>query len=396
MTMKRTMPFLAALIIAVPAVLTAGPVQDRPAFKLRVAAEQANLREKPDIGSSIIQQIPEGTILTADRKEGEWFYVRYTLDDGGVMGGYIHESLVVVLEDNRGTAEKEAAAKDNAPPRTAQAPAPAKAGSPKAEAPRSRRLSDHPLEVSISAGPGFLSPTELNDGAVGMAGYEAASYSSTWSGGIGSLRWVPGLGVDLTYRIETWLAVGLHYELSHGRNQSTVGIVSAADSAAVTVRPEVSITPLLATARFYPAPGFYIRAGLGAYTVKAEYLYRLETDSGWQQRSGRAKDTCFGLETALGGDLKLSGNWSFFGEVGFRMASVGNLDGQETFSDSDGSVTVTNGSLWTFKEQGLDGKNYDMVLISNGKPSGTGISSATRTEVNISGVILRIGLRFRF
>lgn len=91
----RKFPILIAAMLCLALVVTA---QETPArtIKLRVSAEQANLREKPDIGSAVVQQIPEGTVLEADKKEGEWYLVRYTLEDGGVIAGYIHESLVVV------------------------------------------------------------------------------------------------------------------------------------------------------------------------------------------------------------------------------------------------------------------------------------------------------------
>jgi len=81
------------LIVSVAGAPFLAASQKAPA-RVKVIAEQANLREKPDIGSSIVQQIPEGTVLEADRKEGEWYFVRYPLEDGGVIGGWLHESLV--------------------------------------------------------------------------------------------------------------------------------------------------------------------------------------------------------------------------------------------------------------------------------------------------------------
>src|SRR5512137_2694708 len=91
---------ISLLVTLAAGVMSVAAAQDAPAraTKIKVTAEQANLREKPDIGSSIVQQIPEGTVLEADRKEGEWYFVRYTLEDGGVIGGWIHESLVEVVE----------------------------------------------------------------------------------------------------------------------------------------------------------------------------------------------------------------------------------------------------------------------------------------------------------
>src|SRR5512135_407097 len=94
-----------------------------PAVKLKVTAEQANLREKPDISSAVVQQIPEGTVLEADKKDGEWYLVRYTLEDGGVIAGYIHESLVTVVGQAPAAAAAAAAAAPVAGAAAAKSPA---------------------------------------------------------------------------------------------------------------------------------------------------------------------------------------------------------------------------------------------------------------------------------
>src|SRR4030042_4170087 len=92
MRTKRTiLPIVVILVLG--AALCAAPVASARPMKIKVTAEQANIREKPDIGSAIVQQIPEGAILDADNKEGEWFFVRYTLEDGGGVGGAIHGRL---------------------------------------------------------------------------------------------------------------------------------------------------------------------------------------------------------------------------------------------------------------------------------------------------------------
>ena len=66
----------------------AGPRSGDAGIKLRVTAEQANVREKPDIVSAILQQFPEGATLEAERKEGEWYAVLLEKEGGGfVLGG---------------------------------------------------------------------------------------------------------------------------------------------------------------------------------------------------------------------------------------------------------------------------------------------------------------------
>ena len=87
--------FLAALAVAGLAWAQEKP---SPTFKIEVTAEQANIRDTPDIGSPVVQQLPEGSVLEAEKKQGEWYMVRFTRDDGLVARGYIHESLVREIE----------------------------------------------------------------------------------------------------------------------------------------------------------------------------------------------------------------------------------------------------------------------------------------------------------
>jgi len=67
-------------------------------LKLKVVAEQANIRLEPDIASVIIRQVPQGTILESTGKEGEWHAVKLTSKEGAIVSGYVHESLVVMAE----------------------------------------------------------------------------------------------------------------------------------------------------------------------------------------------------------------------------------------------------------------------------------------------------------
>ena len=142
-----------------------GPERPARPMKVKVTAEQANLREKPDIGSSIVQQIPEGTVLEADRKEGEWYFVRYTLEDGGVIGGWIHESLVEVVETGGRRTEPAKKPAEDTPPRE-RSRRPVRIG--RIEPPEFRTGSI-PLEFSVSAGVATLAPRDLNDGTRGFA-----------------------------------------------------------------------------------------------------------------------------------------------------------------------------------------------------------------------------------
>src|SRR5512138_2730365 len=168
MRMRGTVLFL-VFVLAAGAPLAAAESAQAQAVKLKVTADQANLREKPDIGSSIIQAIPSGTILEADRKEGEWYFVRYTLEDGGVIGGWIHESLVEVLGPGEPIKPPAVRPAPKTPPRE-RARRPAGQGGIRAPEFRTGTI---PLEFAVSMGIATLAPSDLNNGTRGYADWFA-------------------------------------------------------------------------------------------------------------------------------------------------------------------------------------------------------------------------------
>lgn len=358
-------------------------------FKVKVTAEQANLREKPDIGSALVQQIPEGTVLEADRKEGEWFFVRFTLEDGGVIGGYIHESLVEVVDQGaapepaRKTPERETPQRQRA----------AATGTVK---PSGRSAPASLLEFSVSAGAGWTAPRDLNDGAQGFADYHGTSLGIPASGPVDALHLATLVGLELSYRVSPGLSIGLGVDYFWGANRGRIEFTDGVFSETLDTRPLVSAVPVKLGVRFYPGKGFYIRGSLGVYFVKAGYLYRLEREDSWQEWKGTATARRFGAEAAFGGDWKVGANTSFFVEAGFRMASLSGLSGQDVYRNSDGDTLTETGTLYYFRKEGADTRVYPHLFIGDSKLAEEGVVDPRRAGINLSGMAFRAGIRYRF
>ena len=358
-------------------------------FKVKVMAEQANLREKPDIGSALVQQIPEGTVLEADRKEGEWFFVRFTLEDGGVIGGYIHESLVEVVDQGaapepaRKTPERETPQRQRA----------AATGTVK---PSGRSAPASLLEFSLSGGVGWTAPRDLNDGAQGFADYNGASLGIPASGPVDALHLATLVGLELSYRVSPWLSLGLGIDYFWSGNRGRIEFTDGVFSETLQTRPAARAVPVKLSARFYPGKGFYIRGSLGVYFVKAGYLYRLEWEDSWQEWKGTATARRFGAEAAFGGDWKVGANTSFFVEAGFRMASISGLSGQDVYRNSDGDTLTEAGTLYYFRKEGADTRVYPHLFIGNSKLAEAGVVDSRRAGINLSGMGFRAGIRYRF
>jgi hypothetical protein len=387
MRTKRTLLPITVIFGLGAALFAAAQVTSARPMKVKVTAEQANLREKPDIGSGIVQQIPEGTVLEADKKEGEWFFVRYTLEDGGVLGGYIHESLVEVVEQGA------------APAPAQRAPAGVTSGGQRVSA--SRRAdptgSEAPhLEFSVSAGAGWIAPRDLNDGAQGFADYHGASLGIPASGPVDALHLATLVGLELSYRVSPWLSMGLGIDYFWGANRGRVGFTDGVFSETLDTRPSVSAVPIKLGVRFYPGEGFYIRGSLGLYFVKAGYLYRLERENSWQEWKGSATARRFGAEVAFGGDWKVGASASFFVEAGFRMASLSWLSGQEVYRNSDNDTLIEVGTLYYFRKEGADTRIYPRLFIGASKLAEEGVVDSRRAGINLSGMSFRAGIRYRF
>jgi hypothetical protein len=384
---KQAVPFLPFVILVLALICPAQETPARP-MKVKVTAEQANLREKPDIGSAIVQQIPEGTVLEADKKEGEWFFVRFTLEDGGVIGGYIHESLVVVVE--QAAVEPARRAPERETPQRQRAAA---TGTIK---PSERSGPASFLEFSLSGGAGWTAPRDLNDAAQGSADLNAASLGLAASGPVDALHLATLVGLELSYRVSSWLSLGLGLDYFWGANRGRVEFTNGIFSETLDTRPSFRAVPVKFGVRFYPGNGFYIRGSLGLYFVKAGYLYRLERGDSWEEWKGAATAHRFGAEAAFGGDWKVGANTFFFVEAGFRMASLSGLSGQGVYLNSDGDTLTEQGTLTYFRKEGADSRLYPQLFIGDSKLAEEGVVDPRRAGINLSGMAARAGFRYRF
>ena len=396
--MKKSVLLLPSMVFLILALvcLSAFAAQDMPArtFKLKVSAEQANLREKPDIGSAIVQQVPEGTVLEADKKEGEWYLVRYALEDGGVIAGYIHESLVVVLDESRVPAAK---------PETGRRPGPGSQQPDRREGPAAGAAwpeSTLPFDIFLSAGGSTIIADDFNRSARGLADLNAAALAISPSGTVNRLRLSYLIGIEIFYRINPWFSVGLGTDLMNGWRSSHVIYPTGGLSLFVphtNTRPSVQVVPVKAGVRFYPRPDFYIRGSLAYYTVNMRYEYLFApSDAAWQQWKGRATAHSLGIEVAVGGEWRLGPRLLFFSEAGFRLAQLERFRGTGTFRDSAGASTAETGYLWYYQARGADGGSYNLLFIHSAEPSGTDILGARRAGLNLTGTAFRAGVKFRF
>ncbi len=67
--------------------------------QVRITASKANIRLKPSTQSEIITNVPLGAVLDVIKKEGDWYFIKLPPDEKGiVITGFIHQSIVEILE----------------------------------------------------------------------------------------------------------------------------------------------------------------------------------------------------------------------------------------------------------------------------------------------------------
>ncbi len=390
-----------AVILVFAAVAAAPPAagQERT-IRVRVAAEQANLRERPDISSAVVQQIPQGTVLEADKKEGEWYLVRYVLEDGGVIAGYIHESLVTVVEGEVAAPVKPV--QPVQPPVRGTETRPAAGARPStAGSAVSRSYPGSTFSFDVSLGGGGVDAADLSDGAQGLADSYAALTGVAASGRTDRLRVAYQASVEAYYHVTPWLAVGAGVEFIRGSNASRVAYSDtlALVDQYLSVRPAVKAVPVKLCVRFYPGSGFYFRGALGYYFATASYKYRHGTPGvpgTWNEWSGSADGHCLGAEGGIGGEWGIARHMAIFAEASFRLARIESLSGTGTTSDSEGASSTVSGSLWYYRSLDANLQNDPIVMVLESRPSEAGVSNVRLATFSLSGTALRAGLRFRF
>jgi len=140
-------------------------------IKLKVVSELANIRDNADIGSMIIFQALQGAVFTSLGKEEEWYHIKYVQDNGEIINGYVHESLV--SEIKLPPAEK----KEEKPERKAEESVARKeAKVPKTIIREQKTVLSAiskaaPFSISFSGGGNYVAGGDINKGAAGWADY---------------------------------------------------------------------------------------------------------------------------------------------------------------------------------------------------------------------------------
>lgn len=370
--------------------------------KLKVVSEIANIRQNPDIGSAIIQQLPQGAVLEATQKRGEWYVIQLKIDEEKVLSGYVHESLVTVIS---GPAPEEV--KITKPEREE----PVREEPVEVEEVEERRpvkvqpqIQEIPPEspeyskfrFSFSGGMSHMLGGDLNDGAAGLGDYYAASLGESKSGTISPLHTGYVFEGEMNIALSSKLFLNIGGAYFSSKKESHIEYPEGTYVEVYTTRPQIRTIPVRLSISFYPNSAFYIKLGGEYHFAKCTYFYRYEEANFWQEWSGEASGQGPGIIGGLGIEANPTGNVRFFLEALGRYSKITNFNGRDEYNDSRDSPSTEDGTLYIYEGHISESESYPLLFIREKKPTEAGVSDAKPATINLSGFEVRVGIRFKF
>jgi opacity protein-like surface antigen len=378
-------------------------------IKLRVAAEQANVREKPDITSPILQQLPEGATLEAERKEGEWYAVLVEKDEGGPVLGYVHESLVVVVVEPPAEPLQKEQPEDRkaAQEQPVLKPAEEIKEEPRYIPPPVRSASvqtpeEEGLAVMFWAGGRYATTGDLNDGARGLAQYYEAHLAAAGEGDVKALHFGSLLGAEARLPLAFGFYLSFGAEYGSGESASSIAYKDGTQEMNLAIKPRVRTIPVSLALLYYPSPALYLKAGLEYTFARCTYSYRLtdlDPDSmaeSWQEWTGKSNSSGFGYLVGLGYDWSLTSRLSLAAEAVYRHSRLSDFGGEDIYKESSAYESTEKGKLYYFQVDTGTTEAVPLVFIREKRPTEAGVIDARKAELDLSGFSLKLGIKVRF
>ncbi len=400
----RYLPHL-ALFFLIGAAAWAGGI------KLRVTAEQANVREKPDIMSAILQQLPEGATLEAEKKEGEWYALLVEKEGGGSVTGYVHESLVMVIaepaqapppkkerEEEQEKQEVQPVKPEPAGERVEPPPLPPRA----AQELRTPVAKEDRLSAVFWLGGRYAAVGDLNDGAQGLARYYESRLGASAGSEVQTVHFGYLVGAEVRVPLAYGFSFALGVERASGEKTSSFAYSGGSSEASYSAKPGFSVTSVSLALLYYPLRALYVRAGLDYSFARASYFYRTshpgpgEADEFWQEWTGKASSGGFGCQLGLGFEWPLGRRLAIVAEAAFRGGRLYDLKGKDVYRDSTGYESREKGTLYHIWATAGGTEVFPLLFIRNREPAEAGVVDSRKAEFDLSGVALKLGLQVKF
>jgi len=405
--MKKKITKACTLLLAASILFLSAARGEEVLRKLKVVTEQANIRLKPSIGSIIIKQVPEGSILESTGQEGEWFLIKLTPDELEQVSGYVHESMVIIIEGPPKEQEEpeiikeqeetekpeEEEKKEETPP---QEPVITPPSQPAVTPPPSVKPPRFLFDLVFSGGGSFISGGDLNDGSQGLADYRSNILAVQPQGQAKPAHLSYILGGELTLALSSHFSLGIGVDYFLGERQSLVEFPDDPSSETLTIHPKMQAVPLRLAVSFYPAPNFYAKIGVEYYLAKCAYYYRFQREGSWEEWRGEATAQDLGILAGLGFEFELTSSFNFIIEATIRYARISGFKGRDRSKDSTGTNLIEEGTLYFYRVATAGEDSYPLLFIREDIPTEANVFNPREAVINFSGLSLKTGFKIKF
>lgn len=369
------------------------PLLAAGSMKLKVTADLANIRSRPDIGSSIVRQLPQGAILEATGKEGEWYLIKLKPDEEGISSGYVHESLVQLLEEQPQISQKVQPKKEE--PEKEQLPQAKPAQKPSIplyEAPKRNHFA-----LGFFGGGGYTSVGDLNSGADGFFNFYSDLLGAKPEGRFAAVHVHYLFGGELSFILSSRASVVVGADYFRGKRESAMTLSQNSLKHHLAAGPEIRVFPLRLFFGYRPFSFTFLKIGVEYSFAECRYLYRLEwANISWQQWQGKAKAQGLGAVGSLGLEWEVTAGVALVAEVGGRFSRIKGFEGTSIYTDSLGLEVEEEGKLYFYQVKMTAEKVYDLAFVRSKRPSEAGVINPREAELDLSGASAKLGIKFKF
>ena len=405
--MKKKIAKASTLLLAISLLFLSVARGEEVFRKLKVVTEQANIRLKPSIGSIIIKQVPEGTILESTAKEGEWYLIKLTPEELEQVSGYVHESMVIIIEgppreeeepeiieEEQEKPEKPEEEETEQPP--TQEPAITPPSQPVITPPLPSKPPEFMFDLVFSGGGSFVSGGDLNDGAQGLADYRSNILAVQPHGEAKPAHLSYIIGGELALALSSRFSLGIGVDYFLGERQSVVEFPDDPSSETLTTHPKIQAVPLRLAVSYYPFRNFYTKMGVEYYLAKCAYYYRIQRVGSWEEWRGEATAQDLGILAGLGFEFELTSSFNFIIEATFRYAKISGFKGKDRSKDSTGTNHVEEGTLYFYQVQTAGEDYFPLLYIRESPPTEADVFDPREAVINFSGLSLKTGFKIKF
>ena len=377
-------------------------------FKLRVVSDIANIRLEPDIGSTIIHQLSKNTIIRSTGKQGDWYHVLLEPEEGKIITGYIHESLVIeeekyiqseeVIEQPTDiqTTEKKEEIQD----KEKEKPVEIEETPPKKEIQETQ-----PSEFSsiiprphlfLSFGLNHLSGGDVNPGISGLVDYYRSILRIPYSGEVKPLHLGYDFCAEVLFPLNDHFFIGLGADFFISERENRIEFSNQSLSSLLITNPKAQALPIRLSLSYFPISSLYFKIGGEYFFARSTYLYRYRAGDYFQEWKGESKANGLGVAGGMGYIQKLNNNISLFLESTGRYAKIKGFTGKNDYKESTGYEFSEAGKLYSYDIRVSGERSYQVMFIREKKPSEGGVTNVRPAMIDFSGLTLRIGIKIRF